>query len=66
MENCVSELKNQFYNYSSNLICECSENYKCKISTQKSLELDLCEVCNNDLGYYEKVGEEQRSDNLVK
>ena len=63
--NCVTYCNNSTYNFSSTLMCECSKNITCKICTQKSLELNLCLMCNNDLGYYEKGYEEVRSDKFV-
>ena len=64
--NCVSNCNNIFYNYNSTLMCKCKTNSNCSLCTQKSLELNLCISCNNDLGYYKKLYEYSSSDEFIK
>ena len=63
--NCTDDCVYGYFNMITDKVCKCSSNIKCYYCTEYSIQYDLCEVCNNDAGFYQKIDDERRSDKFI-
>ena len=64
--NCVDNCTNGYFIDVDNITkCKCSSNISCKYCSKESKRYNLCETCNNDIGYYPKINDETNINNSI-
>ena len=63
--NCTDNCTNGFFTDNSINKCKCSTNIACKYCSIESKKYNLCESCNNELGYYKKINDSDNKDSYI-
>ena len=64
--NCVDNCQNGYFKDTDNINkCKCSSDIKCFYCSEESLKENLCIICNNDKGYYQRIDDEKRNDSFI-
>ena len=55
--NCTNNCTNGYFIKDYIKICKCSTNITCEYCSLESKQYNLCESCNNELGFYQKIND---------